>query len=384
MIDKALETAARRGQTLMLRISPYEGDQAKDVPAWYREMVGEEKKLLSAKWKVDPEDPRYLGYFGNMVKALGDRYDGHPDLESVDISIIGYWGEGDGMHLLSDATRIGLVECYLDHFKKTPLIFQPLNGDAPDPGVLVKGLPIAANWPDGRENGQGSGMRHVGWRIDCLGDMGFRDGWCHMLDVYPQHIIKSGMKDAWKKAPVAMEICGTFSSWLTREEYDEETVKYIFDQALKWHVSTFNAKSSPVPDQWKPLVEEWLKKMGYRFVLRKLTFPATVRPHGSIVFTSWWENQGVAPCYKNFKLAFRLRNEDLTEILITGAPVQDWLPGDVIYDDRIFLPYDMPEGTYDLDLGIVSLQELKPRIKLAIEGIREDGWYNMGKISVIK
>jgi hypothetical protein len=384
MIDKALDTAAQRGQTLMLRISPYEGDDTKDVPAWYREMVGEAKNLESDKWRVDPEDPRFLQYFGGMIKALGNRYDGHPDLESVDISFVGYWGEGDGTHLLSDNTRIKLIRSYLDNFKKTPLIFQPLNGDAPDPGVLVESLPIAARWPDGRDNGQGPEMRHVGWRIDCLGDMGFWDGWCHMLDVYPQDIIKSGMMDAWEKAPVTMEICGTFMSWLEREKYDEKTIKYSFDQALKWHVSSFNAKSSPVPEQWMPMVNDWLKKMGYRFALRKLTYPAEVRPHGPIFFTSWWENQGVAPCYKDFKLAFRLRNSNRTEILLTDADIRKWLPGDILYDDRVFLPDDLPEGSYDLELGIISLDDLTPKVKLAISGIRDDGWYTMGKISVRK
>ena len=58
---------------------------------------------------------------------------------SVDISFIGYWGEGSGTHLLRNETRIALISAYLDHFKKTHLIFQPLNGDAPDPGVLVRG-----------------------------------------------------------------------------------------------------------------------------------------------------------------------------------------------------------------------------------------------------
>ena len=121
LIDKALKTAADRGQTLMLRISPYEGGDEKDVPTWYRNMVGEEK-LKSKKWRVDPESPEYLEYFGGMIAELGKRYDGHPDLEAVDISFIGYWGEGDGMELLSNKTRIGLINAYLDNFKKTHLM----------------------------------------------------------------------------------------------------------------------------------------------------------------------------------------------------------------------------------------------------------------------
>ncbi|MFO7670094.1 MAG: DUF4832 domain-containing protein [Bacteroidales bacterium] len=385
MIDKALRTAAERGQTLMLRISPYEADEEKDVPDWYRRMVGPDTLSGSGKhWRVDPEDPRYIQYFGGMIKALGNRYDGHPDLESVDISIIGYWGEGSGSHLLTDRTRIALINAYLDHFKKTHLIFQPLNGDAPDPGVLVKGLPIAAFWPDGKTNGTGPDMRNLGWRLDCLGDMDFWPewGWNHMTDVYPQDIVRSGMSEAWKKAPVTLEICGTFQRWLEKQNYTEENVKYIFDQALKWHVSSFNAKSSAVPEKYQPLVEEWLNKMGYRYVLRKFTFPAVVQPHGGLIFTSWWENKGVAPVYRNFRFALRLKNQEKTEVLVTDANLLTWLPGDIVYNDKVFLPHDFPEGAYDLELAIISPTTHEPKVKLAIKGVNEEGWYPMGKILV--
>jgi len=115
MIDKALKTAAERGQTLMLRISPYEAGAEKDVPDWYREMVGKEVPQKIKKWRIDPEDPRYIQYFGGMIKALGQRYDGHPDIESVDISFVGYWGEGEGSHLLTNETRLALINVYLDN-----------------------------------------------------------------------------------------------------------------------------------------------------------------------------------------------------------------------------------------------------------------------------
>ena len=251
----------------------------------------------------------------------------------------------------------------------------------------MKGLPIAASWPDGRNNGVGPHMRHLGWRIDCLGDMGFwretRPTWCHMFDVYPQDIVRSGMFEAWKKAPVTMEICGTFLRWKEREQYDEKAVNYIFDQALKWHVSSFNAKSSPVPDEWRHLVDEWLKKMGYRFVLRKFTFPAEVKPSGSLRFTSWWENKGVAPCYKDFLLALRLRKTDRVELLPTDADIRTWLPGDIVYDDQVFLPLGISEGVYDLELALLDRRTRQPKIRLAIAGRTADGWYPLGKISVL-
>ena len=386
MIDKALATAASRGQKLLLRISPYQEEPDLDVPDWYRKMVGDERSIPTDKWRTSPEDPRYVDYFGGLIRRLGARYDGHPDLESVDVSFIGFWGEGSGGHLLKDETRKALLRAYLDGFHRTRLLLGPMNGDAPFPGFLVEGLPIAASWPDGRTNGEGPQMRHLGWRFDCLGDLGFwkteKNDFAHMFDIYPEQVIQSGMAEAWRQAPVSLEICGTFRSWRDKQHYGEKEVRYVFEQALKWHVSSFNAKSSPVPPEWKPLVDEWLKRMGYRLALRKLTYPARVAPGGALPITSWWENDGVAPCYEDFALALRLAGPGRSVVRTTDARVPSWLPGDSLYDGRVFLPRDLPPGRYELQVGIVDRQSLAPAVKLAIGGRTPDGWYPMGPIDV--
>ena len=388
MIDKALRTAAERGQTLMIRVSPYELTAEKDVPDWYRKMVGPEKPTIGGRsWRVDPEDPRYVEYFGGFIKAFGQRYDGHPDLESVDISFIGPYGEGAGTHLLSDKTRIALINSYLDNFKKTPLHFQPLNGDAPDPGVLVRGTDIAASWPDGRNNGEGQQMRYVGYRLDCLGDITTptrtdRTNWSHMTDVYHKDIILSGMADVWKKAPVTMEICWTFLHWLERFQFDEEVVEWIFNEALKWHISSFNAKSSPVPEVWNPLVDKWLNRMGYRFVVRRVEYPSFVQRQSPLPLQTRWENIGVAPIYKEYLFAVRLRNDQKTIMLPTDAKLTDWLPGDILHNQNLYIPHDAPLGKYQLEVAIVSPVSYEPRVKLAIEGKTDDGWYSIGEIEI--
>src|SRR4030095_11698597 len=99
LIDQALATAEERGQTLMLRIAPYGSKiEENDVPAWYRDMVGKKTDWKYNnpvnKWFVDAEDPRYAEYFGGFIRELGKRYDGHPVLEAVDLSIVGGWVEG--------------------------------------------------------------------------------------------------------------------------------------------------------------------------------------------------------------------------------------------------------------------------------------------------
>jgi hypothetical protein len=368
MIDKALKTAHDRGQTLILRIAPYGTGPERDVPSWYRAMVGEGDEWLpdgKKGWRVDAEDPRYAEYFGKMVKDLGQRYDGHPDLEAVDLSIIGFWGEGRGSAILKQTTRAALVNSYTDNFKETPLI------------MLLT---------DEVTNKYGLSQANVGWRVDCIGDLGFwaeeQDGWTHMFRYYPQGIINFGMKDAWKKAPVSLEICGTFKSWKERQGYDVEEVKYIIDETLKWHISSFNAKSSGVPEEWQPLIDEWLKKMGYRFVLRSFSYPEFAAPNEKLSFTSWWENNGVAPIYKKFLLAIRLKNENKSALMITDADITTWLPGDNVYDDDVFIPLDMPSGEYDLQVGIIDWQSHKPKVKLAMEGIDPEGWYTIGKMKI--
>ena len=360
LIDRALETAATRNQTLLLRIAPYGTGTDNDVPDWYRALLGEEKDLPDKKWRTNPEDPRYIEHFGGMIDSLGKRYDGHPLLESVDLSIVGAWGEGAGSAQLSHKTRTGLVDSYLEAFPQTPLV------------MLLT---------DEKTNRYGLSRRAVGWRVDCLGDMGgFSPTWCHMCDYYPQAIINFGMKDAWKKAPVTLEVC-----WVMQHWYDKGwDVDYIIDQSLKWHISSFNAKSSPVPRQWEPQVNRWLKRMGYRYVLRKLTYPATVKTGGSLTFSSWWENKGVAPCYRPFRLALRLHRNQSNVILITQADLRSWLPGDNLYDSAVAIDSETEAGQYDLQLGILDETVAEPKIQLAIAGRRPDGWYNLGKIKVIR
>lgn len=371
MIDKAIATAQSRGQTLMLRIAPHGTGPQRDVPAWYREMVGDKKDWQYQSnvngWVVDPEDPRYVQYFGGMIAALGKRYDGHPGMNAVDLSFIGAWGEGAGSEFLSTRTMHALVDAYTDNFTKTPLI-----------ALLM----------DEKTNkyAQAQGNGNVGWRVDCIGDLGFwakdQNGWTHMYDFYPQAIIEYGTQDAWKTTPISLEICGTFLRWRDQERYTLEQVKYIFDETLKWHMSSFNAKSSPVPPEYEPLVKEWLNKMGYRFVLRRFTYPEKVARNGKLAFTSWWENKGVAPCYEAFPLAIRLKNKNDDKIFLTRAHIPKWLPGDNVYDDAIFLPIDMKPGEYEVQLALVDRSTRKPAVLLAIEGKNSDGWYDMGKVMV--
>ncbi len=365
-LDSLLDIAKHKKQKIGLRISPYKTKPEDDVPGWYRSLVGPERSFGTHQFVVDPEDSRYALHFGNMIRALGKRYDGHPWIDHVDLSIVGLAGEGGGTELLSFHTMQKLVDAYLESFNKTQLI------------ALLHGKKQI-------EYIKSKAVTPVGWRQDCLGDLGFwaaeQNGWTHMYDYYPQTIIEYGMEEAWKTGHVSFEMCGLFKNWDQKEKYSEKQVQYIIDQSLKWHISSFNGKSSAIPDRWKPMVDEWLKKMGYRFVLRRFSYPATIRINSKVDFETWWENKGVAPCYGPYKMAIRLKNSKQSATFMSDADLKNWLPGDIIHNNS-FYPQNLAAGIYDIQVGLIDPQTMEPAIQLAIKKPDTDGWYTMGKISV--
>ena len=108
------------------------------------------------------------------LESLSKRYDGHPDLDSVDISTVGYWGEGWSDYMPEFDVQRKLIDVYLKAFRKTPLL---MNFDEPE--ALQYGTSHGA-----------------GWRFDCLGDM--RKGWAAMLDSYPEQIARTGIQKVWE------------------------------------------------------------------------------------------------------------------------------------------------------------------------------------------
>ncbi len=148
------------------------------------------------------------------------------------------------------------------------------------------------------------GTEHgAGWRLDCLGDMRTSSTNVYfpaeMPEIYPQQIVRAGIQDVWQRKPLSLEVCYTVAGW-QEKGYD---VDYILDQALRWHVSTVNIKSSPIPAEWKERFDIFQKKIGYRFILRRLEFPKTVNAGSMMLIHMWWLNAGVAPIYKEFPLA---------------------------------------------------------------------------------
>jgi hypothetical protein len=155
-------------------------------------------------------------------------------------------------------------------------------------------------------------------------------------------------------------------------------LKPILDQALRWHVSTINIKSSAIPPEWKSAFDEFQKQIGYRFVLKKLEYPARVKPGSMAQINMWWFNAGVAPVYRDYLLALEIGDT----VVPLDADIKQWLPGDSVYENTVPIPRGVKPGKYRLRVALIDPQTRTPAIRLAIAGRESDGWYDLGEIAV--
>jgi hypothetical protein len=199
-----------------------------------------------------------------------------------------------------------------------------------------------------------------------------------MLDVYPQQIVRAGIQNVWQRSPVSLETCDVPGSW--KKEGDD--LDYILAQALRWHVSSVNIKSTAIPLEWKKLFDEFQKKLGYRFILRRLEYPKIVLAGTLQPFHMWWLNAGVAPVYRPYDLALSLRSENGGAEIKLPVDVRKWLPGDAVFDGTVYIPESMKPGSYRLRVALLDLRTGRPAIKLAIEGLQPDGWYDLAPIEI--
>jgi hypothetical protein len=358
IVDLALERARAHNQRVDFRLMPY--DQSHPLPEWYRNSgarrANKPEDSDGKVWSPDADDPRYARLWGAVVAAAGRRYNGHPDLNAVDISTVGYWGEGWGPYLPDWSVQQALVDQYVAAFDRTQLL---MNFDEP------------------RALAYGTG-RGAGWRLDCWGDLGGRGkDMMHMLDMYPQQVVRAGIQEVWRRSPVSLETCGTPLSW-KQWGYTGEQLRYIFDQAVRWHATSINIKSTAIPPEWRQAFREFEKRIGYRFVLRRLEYPAATAPGAMMTVGMWWLNAGAAPVYGEYWLALRIEDA----VIRVPADVRKWLPGDAVFDGPLFVPESLKPGRHDVSVALLSPRTGKPAIHLAIEGRQPDGWYKLGTIEI--
>ena len=188
------------------------------------------------------------------------------------------------------------------------------------------------------------------------------------------------MQDAWKEAPVVFEACWHTNDWYL-QGWD---IDYIIDESLKWHISSYNAKGTTIPQAWEKSIERWVRKMGYRYEIHSCTLPEQTQAGGTIDFEMLVSNTGVAPCYHNYSPMLRFAGENASFDLPIQADIRQWMPdADVRVAQRMAVPENAPKGTYQVKLGFPVPGYLDKTLRLAIGGRDADGFYPLCAVRVV-
>ena len=259
----------------------------------------------------------------------------------MDISLPGAWGEGSDVDLFTEEQLKKFVDIYTDVFKNTLLIGQ-----------------TCIPWLVRHSNEKTS----MGWRADCIGKPNLT------YEMLPPKVERMG--DIWKKGHVSFESYWWLGEW-KRQGWDPDK---IIDTLLGWHVSTFNAKSLPIPWEWQDKIDAWIAKMGYHFVIDEAETDECGKRGESFSMKLTIENAGVAPIYHRLPLRIRLKKGEIEESIQTQADIRQWLPGKRTECVEFIIPKSLPTGEYELQIGIGG--DGQPSVCFATDA-RQDGEYSV-------
>ena len=366
MIDQSIETARARGQTLAIRIMPFGSVGQPQLPRWYQSKYPTETSEILGTQQLQPvnNSREYLEKFGNVIRECGRRYDGHPDIETMDVGYIGPWGEGAGE--MSVEQMHGFNRVHKEAFPTTTRLVEIC-------GVQGKvGMEYDAGW---RWNGYGD-----------VSDPGSPEvlrtcSWNHTFDVYPSTLIENGAVDNWKKHPVHCE-----TGWVPMGWYENgHDIDFILQQGLKYHTTYFMPKYARLPAEWMSRLRTFCNTIGYRFVYRQALFstPIKAASGSTFRFSSWIENMGCAPIYRHYAFALRLRQGDREEIVtLDDVDIRKWLPGDAVIESRVKLPSGFRPGFVHLAAGLIDPKTRAAKVSFAVKETFSDRWVSLGGIEV--
>jgi hypothetical protein len=366
LLDGIMEKCAKHHQDLAMRFMPISPRTSPGIPAWYmKKAKGYAFDRNGTKgWSPDWNDPFFLDKWEALNAAFAERYNGHRHMDRMEIGGYGFWSEWHISHTevpeITEENAIRLIDMHFRYWDRTPLM------------MLIGYVP---------------GLRHAvgrgaGWRADSLGDWGhFSKTWNHMQNSYPQRLDAAPeAKEAWKKGPVAFEPPGRMNDLERYVPTVGGGYDNMWDKALEWGGSAYNAKSGDIPDAQVPSMERFLKKCGYRYTVKKVGMSGSYsgKTGSPVPLTVEIENQGVAPVYRDHYLALRLQGAGGEQVIhYKQVLLKTVLPG-VHRIDLEVAPGQVEKGTYQMSLGILNeWSDSSTSISLANKGCDNDGWLSL-------
>lgn len=347
-------------------------------------------------------DSVYLEKAAHLIRALGERYNGKPFVESVAIAHIGRWGE---MHIADhyprdewerkgysiprylDAHRT-IIDLYRSAFPDTPL--QQSVGDPSFQDRFLDAMPsfeyLAKHHIMLKCGGLGKAWHppfRSPWLDDDCAEM-FRRFFYQSKVVFENLVLSEALEFAldlgmsyWQRGGEAKGL-----GELQIEKEIPVSEKKIYS-CYRFTPEAFDALSvNEQMELWRHLA----RRCGYRIAAEGVECSVENR----ILHTEFfWRNRGAAPCYEKFRLRTALCDSRGTVIWSgtaepsCGCGPAVWDRGASVRTEHAWtLPPSLPGGDYSLLYALELCSFAGERMALANAGRTEAGFYPAGIVSV--
>lgn len=325
-----------------------------------------------------------------LIQKLGDEFDGHKALNAIDIGSVGFFGEwhynlfggnSQDQWLPTVQRRQDIVDLYYDNFPNTPKIAleDPFNRatNTAEYSPLQTGI---ANFMKAKPA--------MGWRGDSWGGKAGGNS-TYFNDRYNlQH--SNFIQNMWETGQISLEISGgTIGNWAygssTANGYDD--LWNSINRAVEWRATNINSKLGAIPQSMHNPLSYLAKKLGFRLVLWSAQNNSQAVSGEALNVSMTWENKGIAPPYRDFRIAFRLKDASGNVVdgsqKISNSSIKGWLPGSVIYSNASYdVPGSISAGNYELEIGLVFHNSLDTVLPIVVDQRNADYWVPNGSLTV--
>ncbi len=383
LIDSIINRWIAWGHTVSFRITCKETEIVYATPEWVRRAGAKGRfidhpDLTIRAWAPDYGDPVFLSKLEKFHKAFAARYDGKPWVEYIDIGSIGEWGEGHTAYSGWKDVPASVVMKHIDLYKRCY-----------KRSVLI----LSDDFIGQRDTDDGSDYEIYHYSIKK--GLGFRDDsgnvlWYKTLGFGPSCIRTPELySKVYKKIPVILE----------SDHYGDALQNGMWGDGSGFEKAVHETHATIIGFHYYP--REWLKdnyqyagrlanESGYWYFPKFAMMPDTFRTGtGGNYLRVTWENHGVAPAYKRYKLFIKLVNKSNGRGCIQRLKECDnrnWQAGDIIAEQYVLsIDKNCKAGKYDL---LISMRDEcgfhNTAIELALKSSRETepGWYKLGEVMV--
>ncbi len=352
-----------------------------DIPQWLYDAIGEDKGdfyecCVGKGFSPNYSDELLIAEHERVIAALAKRYNNNPDIAFIQLGSLGHWGEWHCWPYAEEESGpsgafpgLSVSDRFVSHYVKY------FSADK-----LTMRRPT---WM-GKDNG-------MGLFNDMFGEVPSTEakdwGWLWWINNgYEDDLgqLQPAMPDFWKKNVSGGEFANGNAALYLTDDTISETIRLAKVSHSSWMGPCCPA-SLEYNGIYQKHIDALAKNMGYRFVIESVAHEEKVLAGTTLSVNMTWQNEGVAPFYFNWPIAVGLADENSVVTYNTVTEdIREWLPGSYEVKAEHVIPENISEGEYTLVVAIIDPATNKPGIKLAIEGLREDGWYGLDKVVVGK